>query len=191
MRASSRSSIPTTRSRRRALRCLSMLSRVASISRCAFIDEDDRPAEGAYVRRLQERQDEAARGPTLLHALVRYNVAVSTGNLVFRRALLEHTGGFAPLAVCHDWDFLLAASYATRFAFVPEALYRYRLHDANTFSGRRVAGMIEGEIALHRFFARIAAHPWLDAHSYPAFVEFAHGAGLGGYLSHASGSIRA
>ena len=162
-----------------------------AFSRCAFIDEDDRPAEGAYVRRLQERQDEAARGPTLLHALVRYNVAVSTGNLVFRRALLEHTGGFAPLAVCHDWDFLLAASYATRFAFVPEPLYRYRLHDANTFSGRRVAGMIEGEIALHRFFARIAAHPWLDAHSYPAFVEFAHGAGLGGYLSHASGSIRA
>ncbi len=143
------------------------------------------------MRGLRERLDEVVRAPTLLHALVRYNIAVSTGNLVFRRALLSRTGGFAPLAVCHDWDFLLAASYATRFAFVPEALYRYRIHDANTFAGRRVAGVIEGEIALHRFFASIAAHPWLDASANAAFVAFARDAGLGGYLSRASGSARA
>jgi glycosyltransferase involved in cell wall biosynthesis len=161
-----------------------------SFSACEFIGDDDQPADGHYVRRLRERLDEAARAPTLLHALVRYNVAVSTGNLVFRRALLSQTGGFAPLAVCHDWDFLLAASYATRFAFVPEALYRYRLHDSNTFAGRRITGVIEGEIALHQFFARIVTHPWLDARTYPAFVTFARDAGLSGYLSE-SGNTRA
>ena len=162
-----------------------------AFSACEFIGDDDRPADGHYVRGLRERIDEAVRAPTLLHALVRYNVAVSTGNLVFRRALLSHIGGFAPMAVCHDWDFLLAATYATRFAFVPEALYRYRLHDANTFAGRRVAGVIEGEVALHRFFADIAAHPWLDAHARAAFVAFARDAGLAGYLGQGSGSARA
>ena len=161
-----------------------------AFSACEFIDDDDRAADGAYVRGLRERLDETMRAPTLLHALVRYNIAVSTGNLVFRRALLSDTGGFAPLTVCHDWDFVLAASYATRFALVPEPLYRYRLHDSNTFAGRRVAGMIDGEIALHGFFAGIAAHPWLDANANAAFVAFARDAGLAGYLPRASGSVR-
>ncbi len=162
-----------------------------AFSACEFIGDDDRPTDGHYVRRLRERLDEAAHAPTLLHAFVRYNVAVSTGNLVFRRALLLQTGGFARLAVCHDWDFLLAASYATRFAFVPEALYRYRLHNSNTFAGLRVAGVIEGEIALHRFFARIAAHPWLDARANAEFAAFARDAGLAGYLPPESVSARA
>jgi glycosyltransferase involved in cell wall biosynthesis len=159
-----------------------------AFSGCEFIGDNDEPVDGNYVRGLRERLAEAERAPTLLHALVRYNVAVSTGNLMFRRALLFRTGGFAPLAVCHDWDFLLAASYATRFAFVPETLYRYRLHDTNTFAGRRIAGVMEGEVGLHGFFAGIAEHPWLDARSYPAFITFARNAGLGGFLPQVSGS---
>jgi len=162
-----------------------------AFSACEFIGDDDGLVDDTYVRALRARLEEAAHAPTLLHALVRWNVAVSTGNLVFRRALLAHTGGFAPLTVCHDWDFLLAASYATRFAFVPEALYRYRLHDTNTFTSRRIAGVMEGDIALHRFFAGIAAHPWLDARSYPAFVAFARDAGLAGYLPHGAARVRA
>ena len=100
----------------------------------------------------------------------------------FAARLLARTGGFAPLAVCHDWDFVLAASYASRFAFVREPLYRYRLHDANTFAGRRVAGILEGERVLAGFFARIDAHPWLDDVERAAFIRFARDAGLGGYL---------
>jgi len=84
--------------------------------------------------------------------------------------------------VCHDWDFVLAATYATRFAFVRSPLYRYRLHDANTFAGRPLAGRLEGERVLAGFFARIDGHPWLDAASRPAFLRFAAQAGLGGFL---------
>jgi glycosyltransferase involved in cell wall biosynthesis len=150
-----------------------------------LIDDEDRPADGAYARLLRQRIDEAEAGPGLLRALVRHNVAMSTGNLVFRRTLLEQTGGFAPLVVCHDWDFVLAASYATRFAFLREPLYRYRLHDANTFAGRRVAGILEGERVLDAFFARVPTHPWLDAPARSAFLQFARDAGLGGYLHRA------
>jgi len=157
-----------------------------AFSGCAFVDDDDAASDGAYATELRRRQDETWRAPTLLHVLVRYNAAVSTGNLVFRRALLARTGGFAPLAVCHDWDFVLAATYATRFAVVPDPLYRYRLHDANTFAVRRIAGVMEGEIALAGFFAGVAAHPWLDAHSRRAFLVYARGAGLGGFLPRGS-----
>ena len=153
-----------------------------AFSDVALIDDDDRPTDGTYARMLRQRIDEAEEGPGLLRTLVRHNVATSTGNLVFRRPLLENTGGFAPLAVCHDWDFVLAASYASRFAFLREPLYRYRLHDANTFAGRRVAGILEVERVLAGFFARIDSHPWLDAAARAAFLRFASDAGLGGYL---------
>ncbi len=163
--------------------CAALAPGVAlAFSGVALIDDEDRPADGAYARLLRQRIDEAEAGPGLLRALVRHNVAMSTGNLVFRRALLAQTGGFAPLVVCHDWDFVLAASYATRFAFVREPLYRYRLHDANTFAGRRVAGILEGERVLDAFFAQVPTHPWLDAPARSAFLQFARDAGLGGYL---------
>ncbi len=160
-----------------------------AFSDVALIDDDDRPAVGAYAGTLRRRIDDAEAGPGLLRSLVHHNIATSTGNLVFRRALLAQTGGFAPLIVCHDWDFVLAASYATRFAFVREPLYRYRLHDANTFAGRRVTGILEGERVLDAFFARIGTHPWLDAPSRDAFLQFSRETGLGGYV-HRAGSSR-
>jgi glycosyltransferase involved in cell wall biosynthesis len=161
-----------------------------AFSDVALIDDDDRPTDGTYARMLRQRIDEAEEGRGLLRALVRHNVATSTGNLVFRRSLLEATGGFAPLAVCHDWDFVLAASYASRFAFLREPLYRYRLHDANTFAGRRVAGILEGERVLAGFFARIHVHPWLDDASRAAFLRFARDAGLGGFLRPPAKALR-
>ncbi|MDQ6620023.1 MAG: glycoside hydrolase family 99-like domain-containing protein [Pseudomonadota bacterium] len=147
-----------------------------------FIDDEDQPIDTAYVRQLRERIDAAPRFPSLLYSLVVENIAISTGNFVFRRALLEQVGGFAPLAICLDWDFLLAASYATRIAFVQERLYRYRLHDANAFSGLRLRGRWEGELLLDEFFARVDRHPWLNDATRPAFLAHARSVGLGGYL---------
>jgi hypothetical protein len=107
---------------------------------------------------------------------------VSTGNLVFRRSLLDATGGFAALRVCHDWDFLLAATRATCLRLVPEPLYVYRLHGANTFSGLTLAGRLDGDVVLSRFFAGLDTHPALDASERLSLREFAREAGLGGYL---------
>jgi hypothetical protein len=153
-----------------------------AFSGVALVDDDDRPADSPYARGLAGRLHEAAAAPDLLRVLVRHNPAVSPGNLVFRRALLAAIGGFAALRVCHDWDFLLAASFATGLRLVPEPLYVYRLHGANTFSGLTLTGRLEGDVVLSRFFAGLSMHPAFDAAGLAAFRAFARAEGLGGYL---------
>jgi len=153
-----------------------------AFSGVVLVDDDDRPADSPYARELAARLREVEATPDLLRVLVRHNAAVSTGNLVFRRALLDATGGFAALRVCHDWDFLLAASFATRPRLVPGPLYQYRLHRDNTFSGLTLAGRLEGDVVLSRFFAHLDEHPAYDERGREALRAFAREAGLGGYL---------
>ena len=117
-----------------------------------------------------------------MRVLVRHNAAVSTGNLVFRRALLDATGGFAALRVCHDWDFLLAASFATRPRHVPGPLYRYRLHGDNTFSGLTLAGRLEGDVVLSRFFARLDRASRVRRARARRIADVRARRGAGGYL---------
>jgi glycosyltransferase involved in cell wall biosynthesis len=155
---------------------------VLAFSDVTTIDDDGRPSDTPYARELHARVAELRTLPTMLHAFVRHNAAVSTGNLVFRRALLQRTGGFAALRVCHDWDFVLAASRCTRFAFVDEPLYAYRLHGGNTFSGLTLAGRLEGDLVLDRFLRDVRSHPWTPASDREAFVAFLREAGLAGYL---------
>ena len=147
-----------------------------------LVDDDDGASQGEYARVLASRVAELAHLADPLHALLRHNAAVSTGNLVFRRSLLDSTGGFAPLRVCHDWDFVLAATYATRFAIAHAPLYRYRLHDANTFSSAPLRARLESDHVLSGFFARLDAHPWLDDAGRVALKAFARANGLGGYV---------
>jgi hypothetical protein len=156
-------------------------TRALAFSAVETIDDDDRPCDAPYAVELRARVAELATLPTMLHAFARHNAAVSTGNLVFRRALLDHTGGFAALRVCHDWDFVLAASRATRFAFVDAPLYAYRLHGANTFSGLTLTGRLEGDVVLDRFLGGIDDHPWLASADRAAFAAFLREAGLGGF----------
>jgi len=146
-----------------------------------LVDDEDRPSAGEYAQALRERIDAAGAAKNLLEPLVLHNIATSTGNLVFRRSLVQRVGGFAALTVCHDWDFVLAATYHTRIAFVPDPLYVYRLHDANTYAGHRLRGRLEGDYVLQRFFAGIETHPWLDALARADFRVFARAHGLQGY----------
>ncbi len=163
-----------------------------AFSACEFIGDDDRPADGHYVRGLRERLDEAVRAPTLLHALVRYNVAVSTGNLVFRRALLSHIGGFAPQSPSATTGIsclrrlMRLALRSSRSPFIA-----IDSTTSNTFAGRRVAGVIEGEVALHGSSPTSQRTRGSMRMPDAAFVAFARDAGLAGYLRRASGSARA
>ena len=126
-----------------------------------FIDEAgvEFARENAYVNRRREEIARAVASDNLLPALLRFNAAVSTGNFVFRRSLLEKTGGMCAFRVCHDWDFLLAATYHTPLAFVGEPLYEYRWHRANTFSGQPLHAHLEADQVMGRFFEDIEAHP--------------------------------
>jgi glycosyltransferase involved in cell wall biosynthesis len=148
-----------------------------------FIGDDDAPVDNAYPRKLRHRIDEGMAAPNLLYPLIEHNIAVSTGNLLFRRDLLRWIGGFAPMRVCHDWDFVLAATYVTRLAFVDERLYQYRLHGDNTFAALTLGGRIDGERVLDSFFAGIHGHPWLasgDARA--SFLRYARNKGLGAVI---------
>ena len=159
-----------------------------AISDTRFVDEggNDVAATDPYVKQLRRAIAEATRSPDPLYVLIQSNISMSTGNFVFRRELLERTGGFCAMRVCHDWDFLLAASYETPLTFIDEPLYLYRLHGANTFSSSRVQAAFELEQLMTRFFDRIAMHPLLREPTRAAhFLEHVRRMGLGGYIEHA------
>jgi len=168
----------------RMLRALEETGALLAFSESEFIDDEDRPlADNARRTTRMRAQTERMRHEDPLRVLVQINAAVSTGNFVMRRTLVERIGGFAELPICHDWDFLLSATYATEVAFVPERLYRYRLHAHNTQGSARLQGQFEGEIAMSRFLARIREHPRLaDPTALSDFLDYAKGVGLGNYL---------
>ncbi|HVF64246.1 MAG TPA: glycoside hydrolase family 99-like domain-containing protein [Casimicrobiaceae bacterium] len=133
-----------------------------AFSGVSLVDEHGDPARSSYARTLAQRIAEVGRIDDLWHVLVRHNAAVSTGNLVFRRALLHEIGAFAAYRVCHDWDFVLAATLATRPSTIGEPLYVYRLHGANTYAAGTLAGRLESEMVLASFIRRVAVDPRVD-----------------------------
>jgi glycosyltransferase involved in cell wall biosynthesis len=144
----------------------------------AEIDDDD-----LYVSELRAAIHSGTRAPDPLYGFIGANIAISTGNFVFRRELAEKIGGFCAMQVCHDWDFVMAASYHTKLAFVAAPLYLYRLHRANTFSGGRLRGGLEIEQLQSRFFENIVSHPILeDPGRARRFIAYVRSRGMGGYL---------
>ena len=105
--------------------------------------------------RLRRHQDGVERHPSIGFACMASNVAISSGNLVFDRALFETIGGFDDLRYCHDWDFLLRAVLTTEPILVQRPLYRYRLHDTNSYRSLDGVAEVETERVLRRFFEAI------------------------------------
>lgn len=125
----------------------------------AVLADDNELAKSIHDR--QDRYRAAQSLPTL--QLLRGNAAVTTGNLVFKHSLYDKTGPFAPLRLCHDWDFLLRSTYFTRPAYTDEQAYDYRVHETNTF--RAVDHLAESDTmkVLSRFFAGFNEHPDREA----------------------------
>jgi glycosyltransferase involved in cell wall biosynthesis len=144
----------------------------------AVIGNDDR-----YVAQLRDDVARGFRTPDPVYALIRSNIAISTGNFVFKRELLKATGGFCALRVCHDWDFILTASYHTQLVVVDQPLYIYRMHGANTFSDRGLSTRLEIEQLLCRFFHDIYRHPLLrNPEDRELFLSHVRDCGLEGFL---------
>ena len=118
--------------------------------------DDDRNQEiDPFFRLFTLRQHLALRRePTVGLALMRANYAVSTGNLLFTRRLWQQVGPFQPLKYCHDWDFVLQALFHTEPAVVARPLYRYRLHDSNSYATLSHRAGMELEVAMRRFMRR-------------------------------------
>lgn len=117
------------------VRALESSSRDFAFSRVRCLDGHGRDvtASAPYAQELARKQDEIAAMPAVGFALMLTNVAISTGNFLFRRSLLDALGGFRPYKLVHDWDFILRALLLTEPLFVDAPLYGYRLHGENSF----------------------------------------------------------
>ena len=76
-------------------------------------------------------------------ALVRFNTAISTGNLFVERQFFASVGGFRNYRYNHDWDFCLRASAFAEPMVVHRPLYVYRVHAGNTI--REASGAPVGD----------------------------------------------
>ena len=92
------------------------------------------PFADARVYSLLCRQANIAYRETVGNALLQDNVAVTTGNLFFSRALFDTLGGFRDFRYNHDWDFCLRALWFDEPHYLDEPLYQYRFHGSNTIS---------------------------------------------------------
>jgi glycosyltransferase involved in cell wall biosynthesis len=119
------------------------------------VSESDR-----YARDLRSKQNAISEFPSVGFALTLTNVAISTGNFFFSRALWREAGDFRPYKLCHDWDFILRCLLLTEPVFVPAPLYGYRLHAANSFSSlMSTAAAVECPELMRRFLCAACTRP--------------------------------
>lgn len=98
--------------------------------------------------------DFAANFPAVGFALLKKNIAVTTGNLFFSRELYENVGPFKNLKYCHDWDFAMQACLFSDPLLVEEPLYHYRIHGGNSFAALRVEQYLESQIVYKNYFSK-------------------------------------
>nr|WP_274636853.1 glycosyltransferase family A protein [Microbacterium bovistercoris] len=86
--------------------------------------------------------------------IARRRTGILLGNLMVRRSAFNAVGGFdTTLRLAEDLDLILHLSGRGAFAFVPDALFDYRLHGANTTSRHRDLTVSIGRI-VHAHLAR-------------------------------------
>lgn len=105
-----------------------------AFSDVAFIDSHGQPAPD------HERARDYAAACALCAAqppaswLLTANLAITTSNFVFPRALLRQVGDFSDLRYTHDWEWALRASADEAPVWLREPLVYYRVHPTNTLA---------------------------------------------------------
>lgn len=146
-------------------RLLGAMARSGSELAFSLVDVlDDRTAEGresglpTELLLLQLRQHLAlVHDPSVTFALLRWNVAATSGNLMFSSRLAAKLGKFAPLAYSYSWDFILQAAIHTEPTALTEPLYRYRLHGQNVLRKHQQIEKNEAGMVYRRFFRSVLA----------------------------------
>lgn len=70
--------------------------------------------------------------PTISFELLRNNIAVTTGNFIFHRSIIDEVGTFSSLITTHDWDFILRVLLVEEPLFIDEELMAYRVHSGSS-----------------------------------------------------------
>ena len=146
--------------------------------------------EGSLAGKLKTIAASVHTAPTVGFALIRHNVAISTGNFFMRTDFFRAMGGFSDLRYVHDQAFALRATLLSEPVYVPEKLYDYRVHGSNTISetGSNAAaetGIMLSEHLQKLFDARGVPNPFAPTrHNWGEYVAyFALRCGFGGLLS--------
>jgi len=126
-----------------------------AFSRIRCIDEKstDITTLDETAKQFRKHQEEYLLFPSVGFALLKYNIAITTGNLFFERRLFDQIGGFHNYRYCHDWDFILTSLVYSEPKFIYNELYKYRLHGKNTFLQLGEVAKEEVTDILQRFFA--------------------------------------
>lgn len=111
------------------INCLEMNGAGIGFSRVAVVDEKGAKKADSPFAELQK----GIVRENMFYRLCQDNLAVSSGNLFFRRALIEKIGLFRDFKYVHDWDFLLRAALTTPVCFCSETAYFYRMHSTNSY----------------------------------------------------------
>ncbi len=92
--------------------------------------------------------------PTCGFALVTANLAISSSNFLFSRALFDRVGGFNPaLPLTQDWEFLLKTLRWTEPHLLAQRLLYYRAHATNSFRRLVDVRIEQSQQALDAFIA--------------------------------------
>ena len=126
-------------------------------SRVQTIDDNDKPYfEEPVCHHIYWRPSLAkAALPTISWGLLGYQLAASTGNLVVSKDLAMRLRGFANLKYCHDWDFVLRASFLAEPILVDTPLYNYRVHGTNSFRSLSDVAATETNYCLQTYFRMV------------------------------------
>lgn len=149
------------------------------------IDDDSKPLSHDHPWRswyADVKMEELDLAPSISSLLLRYNIAISTGNLVFHRSVLDDVGYFDDFRYAHDVDFVLRFCLLEEPIILREKLYAYRIHASNTIAEsteritreyaeivrRYLTRALEGQIknpfapSLKTFTYSLMARPWPD-----------------------------
>lgn len=126
-----------------------------------FIDSDSQPAAfDEYVKSLILADISSHSYPTIGFALMRNQLAISTGNFFFSRDLYSKVGDFRNYLYVHDWDFILRSLFFEEPAKIEENLYNYRLHGTNSFKGLEdIAGYETTEVMSNFIWSMVSRYP--------------------------------
>jgi glycosyltransferase involved in cell wall biosynthesis len=146
--------------------------------------------EGSLAGKLKTISASVHTAPTIGFALLRHNVAISTGNFFVRTEFFRSMGGFSDLRYVHDQAFALRATLLSEPVYVPEKLYNYRVHGTNTISEMGSGATAETGTMLQEhiqklFDADAVPNPFAPTrHNWGEYVaSFALRCGFGGLLS--------
>lgn len=121
------------------------------------INETGRRVFSELAIEIESLADSGIDYPAVGFALLKKNIAATTGNLFFTRDLYTKIGAFRNLRYCHDWDFALQACLISEPTLVSTPLYDYRIHSTNSFSALKVEQYLETQIVYWHYFAACKA----------------------------------